>query len=232
MSHSSHSTKSAHPEEHGTVGAYVIGFILSLIFTFVPYYLVVNKVISGTALLATILGIALLQMTVQLVFFLHLGRGPKPLYNAVFLFATAITIVVVIAASLLIMDNLYRTMSPHEMIQKQAQEENIGQIGGRETGACVELRESHIVTIREGLVTPQHVEAERCDTLTFANADASNREINFGVYPESISYGGQYEVAIRAGRPKTITLNEAGSFIFYDSQDPVVGGSFTVSVQE
>src|SRR5690606_8104840 len=128
-------------EEHGTIKSYVIGFVLSLIFTIIPYHLVANKVLTGNSLLFAILAIAVCQMIIQLVFFLHLGRGPKPFYNVVFFVATGGTIVVVIGASLFIMDNLYRTMSPQEMIVKQSQEENIAQISGKETGACNELRE-------------------------------------------------------------------------------------------
>ena len=67
--------------ERGTITSYVIGFLLSLVFTAIPYYLVVNKTVEGNTLLATILGFAVLQMAVQIFFFLHLGRGPKPLYN-------------------------------------------------------------------------------------------------------------------------------------------------------
>ena len=87
MSKKSH--KPTPKSEHGTTRSYVIGFVLSLIFTVIPYYLVTNKTIAGSALLATILGIAVLQMFIQIFFFLHLGRGPKPFYNVVFFFATA-----------------------------------------------------------------------------------------------------------------------------------------------
>ena len=92
--------------EHGTATSYVIGYVLSLLFTVIAYLLVANKTFSGNKLLMAILGIAVVQMFVQIFFFLHLGRGPKPLYNVVFFFATAGIIVIVIGASLLIMNNL------------------------------------------------------------------------------------------------------------------------------
>ncbi len=215
--------------QHGTMMPYIIGFILSLIFTIIPYHLVVNKVISGNALLATILGIAVWQMIIQLVFFLHLGRGPKPLYNVVFMFATGATIIVVIGASLFIMANLYRTMTPEEFIRRQAQEENIAQIGGRETGACNELRNNHIITISGGVTDPSAINAKRCDTLTFINEDDFDHEIGFGVHPDDVSYGGLFEIVLDDGRPETITLNEVGDFVFHDHYDPNITGSFTVS---
>lgn len=218
----------SHHEEHGTIGAYVVGFILSLVFTFIPYYLVTQKIMSGTTLIITILGIALLQMVIQLFFFLHLGRGPKPLYNIVFFFATAGVIVITVGASLFIMDNLYRNMSPHEIIRKQAQEENIAQIGGQETGACAQNKDSHIVTISERTVSPAIIEANRCDTLTFLNKDNETYMLQFMSGGEEASYGGEYELVLDDGRPETITLNQIGTYTFTEHEQPSLTGEFTV----
>lgn len=57
MSKEIHHHKSTQDSEHGTTSAYIVGFVLSLIFTIIPYYAVVNKVISGNALVAFILGL-------------------------------------------------------------------------------------------------------------------------------------------------------------------------------
>lgn len=214
--------------EHGTTQSYIIGFILSLVFTFIPYFMVVNKTVTGNALLATILGIAVIQMFIQIFFFLHLGRGPKPFYNVVFFFATAGIIIIVVGASLFIMDNLYRNMSPAEVTKRLAQEENISQVGGMETGACQEPKESHIVTIKNSKVSPLYTDAKRCDTLTFVNEDNREREMTFGSHPNHDGYGGIYEVLVSNRRPETITLNQSGDFVFHDHMDPGVTGSFTV----
>lgn len=222
------SHKTTHSNEHGSTSSYVVGFILSLIFTIIPYHLVVNKVISGDALLAAILGIGVVQMIIQLVFFLHLGRGPKPFYNVVFFFATAATIIVVIGASIFIMDNLYRTMSPQEIIQRISQGENIAQIGEEKTGACQIVKESHIVTIKDGIASPGLTEANLCDGITFVNEDDSDYEIAFGAHPDDISYGGLFEVVVRPGRSETVNLNQEGDFQFHSHQNPLLTGYFTV----
>lgn len=214
--------------EHGTISSYVIGFVLSIIFTIIPYYLVVNEVISGTSLTITILGIAVLQMFIQIFFFLHLGRGPKPLYNVVFFFATAGIIVIVVGASLFIMQNLYRNMSPSEYIRRLAQEENISQIDGQETGACNELKESHIIRIKDSKVDQTFTYAYMCDTLTFINEDDEERLLAFGNQGNVVSYGGNFEVKLSKGDPETITLNQAGTFTFRDFYDSFVVGQFTV----
>ncbi len=215
--------------EHGTVRSYVIGFILSLIFTFIPYYLVVNKVISGNVLLTAILSIAIIQMLIQIFYFLHLGRGPKPMYNIFFFAATAVTILVVVAASVFIMNNLYNNMDPSEISKKVAEKEGIYQIGGELTGACHYRKENHKVVIKNGEVVPSYIDAELCDSLTFINEDDQKREIAFGTHPNHDSYGGETEVILRKGRPKSITLNEAGRFMFHDHLDPVVSGGFSVT---
>jgi cytochrome o ubiquinol oxidase operon protein cyoD len=225
MSNAVHTTK----KEHGTTRSYIIGFILSLIFTIMPYHLVVNQTVSGRALLATILGFAILQMAVQLLFFLHLGRGPKPLYNVVFFFATAGIIVVTISASLFIMSNLYRNMAPDEVTKRLAQEEGIAQVGGKLTGACQGVKKSHFVTISGGTASPLRIDAQRCDTLTLINQDDQMRTIRFSTSSQNASYGGVDEVTVRKGRPETITLNEVGEYTFHDQQVSELQGYFSVT---
>ena len=229
MSKQHHVTKK-HDHEHGTTRSYVIGFILSLVFTIIPYYMVVNKTLTGNALLLTILGIAVLQMFIQMFFFLHLGRGPKPLYNVVFFFGTAGIILIVIGASLMIMNNLYHNMTPQEVTVRIAQEENISQVGGEDTGACSGMKENHKVVINNNKADIIHLEAQRCDTLTFINQDSRKREIRFGEHPH-MTYGGLFEVKLSKDHPETITLNQSGDFIFVDHLDPRVTAHFTVTTE-
>ncbi len=215
--------------EHGSVGSYVIGFILSLIFSLVPYYLVVNKTVTGTTLLATILGFGVIQMIIQIFFFLHLGRGPKPLYNVVFFISTVSLILVVVFGSTFIMDHLHYNMSPTEVTKKLAQKEGIDQVGGDKTGACQDLGANHKVTINNGKISPLLTEARLCDTLTFINEDEGLREITFGSHPRHDSYGGETEIPVRRGRTKSITLNQMGEYMFHDHLDPTTYGYFNVS---
>ena len=208
--------------------SYVIGFIISIIFTINPYLMVVNKMVTGNALLVTILVFAVLQMAVQLLFFLHLGRGPKPLYNVVFFGATAAIIVITVGASLFIMSNLYRNMSPAEVTQRLAQDEGISQVGGEETGACQGNNNNHLMTIDNGTITPAYISAKRCDTLTIYNKDSSAHTIIYGSYPSRRSYGGEDSIIVRKDMAKTITLNETGNRSFYDADNPDLSATFSV----
>lgn len=214
-------------QEHGSVTSYVIGFILSLIFTFIPYYMVVNKTMGSTSLLTAILVFAVAQMLIQIFFFLHLGRGPKPLYNVVFFVSTVSIILVVVLGSIFIMEHLHYNMSPTEVTKSLAQKEGIDQVGGQETGACQDLGENHKVIINDGKVTPAFTEAHLCDTLTFINEDDQAREMAFGAHPNHDSYSGYREFELKS-RPKSITLNETGEYMFHDHLDPTVYGYFHV----
>ena len=68
---------SSHQENHGSVKSYVIGFILSIILTVIPYYLVVNHSMEIDGLVLTVMGIAVLQLLIQVIYFLHLSFKPN-----------------------------------------------------------------------------------------------------------------------------------------------------------
>lgn len=229
MSNKQETTNSS--KEHRTTASYVVGFLLSLIFTAIPYYMVVNKTVTGNSLLATILGFAVLQMLVQIFFFLHLGRGPKPLYNVAFFVSTVGIILLVVFGSIFIMDHLHYNMAPpQDVTKKLAQDEAIAQVGGEKTGACTDLGENHQVVIRGGRMDPVHVNAKLCDTLSFINEDAKSYDLIFGEKSQPKTYGGETGLSIRKSYPTTITLNQEGSnLIFRDNLNPMMTGYFTVT---
>ncbi len=215
-------------DSHGSTQSYMFGFLLSLVLSIVPYHLVVSKSLSGRQLLVTILGFGLLQMLIQVFFFLHLGRGPKPLYNVVFFASTVGLIVVVVFGSVFIMDHLHYSMTPEEVTKKLAQGEGIYQVGGEQTGACQVKRENHKVVIKNDKLTPAHVDAQLCDTVTFVNEGDTEPNITFARYPAEGNYAGETNLKPTTTRSKTINLNQEGSFEFYDINNPTVTGSFTV----
>lgn len=97
---------------HGTFKSYVIGFILSLILTLGAYFLVVNHVWNGWTLILAIVGLGLVQVCIQLFFFLHLGEEPKPYWNVLIFLFMLLVLVVIVSGSLWIIYNLdYRVMS-------------------------------------------------------------------------------------------------------------------------
>jgi cytochrome o ubiquinol oxidase operon protein cyoD len=214
--------------EHGSLKSYVVGYVLSLIFTIIPYYLVVNKVITGTSLWITILGFAFIQMIIQIVFFLHLGRGPKPRWNLYFFVGTVVLVAVVVGGSVFIMNNLHYNMSPTDKIKKLVNDEGIYQVSGSLTGACKEVKTNHKVYIIDGVVVPSVISANKCDSLSFINEDEDLKIITFGIYPERAAYAGEIEIEVESGKSETLTLSDSGTFNYYDQVETKTLGSFTV----
>lgn len=99
------------------VAQYVGGFVSALILTFVAYWLVTSKVIEGGWLIALLMGLAVVQFIVQLVFFLHVGSETRPRWNLTALIFMLIILVVIVAGSLWIMNNLNYNMmmTPEQM---------------------------------------------------------------------------------------------------------------------
>lgn len=103
---------------HGTFLSYCIGFIASIALTLLAFYLVTSQVLSGTALMLALAGLAVIQLVVQLVFFLHLSLKPRSRSSFyVFLFML-LTAVIIAFGSVWIMNNLdYETRSTQEVIE-------------------------------------------------------------------------------------------------------------------
>jgi len=216
--------------EHGTIRNYVIGFILSLVFTLIPYYLAVNQTVKGVVLLGTILAFAVLQMIIQVLFFLHLGRERGPRWQTKFLLGTVGGIFVVTVGTTWIMYHLHENMMPTETELKLAQDEGIGQVGGLQTGACVGDSTTHMVEIKNGVAIPRHTDAKRCDTIMFMNEDSVSRYIAFGPHDNHEVYGGVDGLWLKSGQEEqTLTLNESGTHTFHDHLHDSMTGDFTVS---
>lgn len=107
----------AHDAGHGSYVSYTIGFLLSIALTLAAYFLVVDKLLAGSALVAAIMGLAVAQLFVQLVFFLHLGRESKPRWNLMVFGFAVLVVAIVVLGSIWIMENLDYNMMPEEMEQ-------------------------------------------------------------------------------------------------------------------
>ncbi|OIK10835.1 cytochrome o ubiquinol oxidase subunit IV [Bacillus sp. MUM 116] len=87
--------------------AYVIGFLLSLILTIIPLFLVLNHLMGKTGLTVSILIAAVLQFVIQLFFFMHIRDGEGPRYNAAALILGIIFVLTIVIGSLWVMSFNY-----------------------------------------------------------------------------------------------------------------------------
>jgi cytochrome o ubiquinol oxidase subunit IV len=105
---------------HGSLKSYIVGFGLSIALTLIAYVMVVKRLFSGKALVLAIMGLAVIQLYVQLYFFLHMGRESKPRWNLIVFLFMLLVLLIVVGGSLWIMYNLnYHTMSPSEIMKDE-----------------------------------------------------------------------------------------------------------------
>lgn len=98
------------------VASYTLGFGLSLGLTYLAYAAATNHIWNGWALMIGLIALAIMQLTVQLLFFLHFGRGTDKHWNSSAFWFAILTIVIVAIGSLWIMHNMnYNMMSPEMM---------------------------------------------------------------------------------------------------------------------
>jgi cytochrome o ubiquinol oxidase operon protein cyoD len=114
-------------EKIGSVKSYSIGFILAIILTLASYFAVTNGGFSEVGVIAVISVLAVVQIIIQLVFFLHLGRD-KVKWKAAAFYTMFIILVLIVGGSLWIMYNLdyNMMMSPEAMEEFMIEESKKG----------------------------------------------------------------------------------------------------------
>lgn len=97
---------------------YVVGFVASTVLTLTAYTLVVTTAFSGWTLFYVIIALAVIQLLVQVIYFLHLGREEKPRWKLITFLFSVMVVFIVVVGSLWIMNNLdYRHGHSNEPAQ-------------------------------------------------------------------------------------------------------------------
>lgn len=96
---------------HGNLRSYITGFAISISLTLLPYFIVTKHILSGSMLAAAVVLLGIVQLFVQLVFFLHLSPKAKAKWNLIALVFTALVVVILVVGTLWIMKNLNSNMS-------------------------------------------------------------------------------------------------------------------------
>ena len=101
---------------HGSLRDYLTGFVLSAILTAIPFWLVMGDVIGNavaTAVFVIVLAIA--QIVVHMVYFLHLNSKAEGGWNMLALIFTVILVFIALTGSLWVMHHLDVNMMPGMM---------------------------------------------------------------------------------------------------------------------
>ncbi len=92
---------------------YCVGFGLSLTLTLAAYGFVTGHVFSGLALTGVLAGLAIVQVLVQLLFFLHLRHEAEPRWKLLVFDFMLLIVAILVFGTLWIMNNLdYHAMTP------------------------------------------------------------------------------------------------------------------------
>ncbi|WP_387464497.1 cytochrome o ubiquinol oxidase subunit IV [Photorhabdus sp. RM323S] len=102
----SHSNTAHTGASHGSLKSYIIGFFLSVILTVIPFWIVMDGSASHTTILTTVVGLAVVQILVHFIYFLHMNTSSEERWNLVALLFTILIIGIVVVGSLWIMYNL------------------------------------------------------------------------------------------------------------------------------
>lgn len=97
-------------EYHGTLSAYIVGFISCLVLTGISFSLVVTKALDGDNLLYALALLAIVQAFFQLLCFLHLGQEAKPRWESIIFWFMTLVLLIIVAGSLWIMYDLDERM--------------------------------------------------------------------------------------------------------------------------
>ena len=97
---------------HATVKGYVTGFLLSVVLTAIPFWLVMAKVLPPGATRFTILAFAGVQVVVHMVWFLHLNAKVEGGWTMLAFLFTVIVVVIMLAGSIWVMYHMNANMMP------------------------------------------------------------------------------------------------------------------------
>ena len=105
---------------HATFKGYMTGFVLSVILTAIPFWLVMGNVFEKSSTTTmVILAFAAVQIVVHMIYFLHMDAKSEGGWNMLALVFTVVLVVITLTGSLWVMyhlnTNMMPGMSPQEM---------------------------------------------------------------------------------------------------------------------
>lgn len=111
--HAGHDDHHEHDDLHVAKGDYVKGFILAVILTVIPFWLVMGNVIESRTTAVLVLGVfAMVQIVVHMVYFLHMNgkiQGGWTMLSTIF---TVVFLAITIAGTLWVMFHMNANMMP------------------------------------------------------------------------------------------------------------------------
>jgi cytochrome o ubiquinol oxidase operon protein cyoD len=98
------------------VGSYLVGLALATLLTIVSFFISGTTLVWEPSIPVALVVLAIAQMGVHLVFFIHITSGPDNVNNVMALAFGVLIVLLVLAGSLWIMAHLNQNMMPMEQI--------------------------------------------------------------------------------------------------------------------
>ena len=103
---------------HSTLKGYLTGFVLAVILTAIPFWLVMGKVFDRSLMTAiVVLAIGVVQIVVHMIYFLHMNGKAEGGWTMLARLFTLVLVVITLSGSLWVMYHLNHNMMPsmHDM---------------------------------------------------------------------------------------------------------------------
>jgi len=98
---------------HSTFKGYATGFILSVILTAIPFWVVMGKMFESSSTTGfVILALGAVQIVVHMIYFLHMDTKSEGGWNMLALIFTMVLVVITLSGSLWVMFHLNTNMMP------------------------------------------------------------------------------------------------------------------------
>jgi cytochrome o ubiquinol oxidase subunit IV len=103
-----------HEVAEGLLG-YVVGLFLAIVLTAVSFFVAGTSLVWGPSIPLALLVLAIAQIGIHLVFFIHITTGPDNTNNVLALAFGVLIVFLILVGSLWIMFNLGQNMTPMHM---------------------------------------------------------------------------------------------------------------------
>jgi cytochrome o ubiquinol oxidase operon protein cyoD len=100
-------------EHHGSLRGYLTGFVLAAILTVIPFWLVMGHAVPSVGwTIFIVLALAVVQIVVHIVYFLHLDTRSEGGWNMMAFIFSAVLVIIVLGASIWVMWTENNLMMP------------------------------------------------------------------------------------------------------------------------
>jgi len=106
---------------HGSLRGYLVGYVAAAVLTIASFLAAETSALTPSSVTAAVAVLAIAQMLVHLIFFLHISTSPNQRTNILAFAVTAIIVSMVVAGSLWIMSHLDSNMMPNGQATMQMQ---------------------------------------------------------------------------------------------------------------